>query len=86
MISEILKRLSAYDEKLVEVLYDRVYEKFVCEIYALDNGIEIAEKRAYDITTNLTGRVSHFNPQWNDPNPDENVIYRNKSYKIGVMG
>jgi uncharacterized UPF0160 family protein len=73
VINEILKKYSAYDEKLAEVLVDRMYEQFVREIDAIDNGVEIAEKRAYDITTNLSSRVGHFNPAWNDPKPDENV-------------
>jgi uncharacterized UPF0160 family protein len=75
VIGEILKKYNAYEPKLVEVLYDRVYEQFVREIDAIDNGIEIAEKRVYDITTNLSSRVGHFNPNWNDSNPDENVMF-----------
>ena len=27
----------------------------------------------YQISTNLSSRVSHFNPQWNEPNADEMV-------------
>lgn len=76
VIAEILRKLSVpNDEKLIEVLYDRIYEQFVHEIDAIDNGVEIAEKRAYEITTNLSSRVSYFNPPWNDPNPNEDVIH-----------
>lgn len=85
VINEILKKYSAYDEKLAEVLVDRMYEQFVREIDAIDNGVEIAEKRAYDITTNLSSRVGHFNPAWNDPKPDENVKNIVKKYRFNFL-
>lgn len=52
-----------------------MYDQFVKEIDAIDNGIEIADQRRYDITTNLSTRVSYLNPAWNDENPDENVCF-----------
>lgn len=73
IITEILKKYSITDESLVEILYDKMYESFVREIDAIDNGIEIADNRRYDITSNLSSRVSYFNPPWNEENPDENV-------------
>ena len=30
-------------------------------------------KNRYSISTNLSSRVSHLNPRWNDPNPDSEV-------------
>jgi uncharacterized UPF0160 family protein len=73
VLAEILRKLNAYDEKLVEILYDKMYEQFVREIDAIDNGVEIAETRNYDITTNLSARVSYFNPAWNQEHLDETV-------------
>ena len=32
------------------------------------------ETNRYEITTNLSNRVSFFNPAWNDRNTDSNVI------------
>ncbi len=75
ILSEILKKHSAHDEKLVEILYDKLYETFVREIDAIDNGIEIAENRKYEINTNLSARVSYFNPAWNQEHLNENVIF-----------
>ncbi len=50
-----------------------MYENFVKEIDAIDNGVEIADVRRYDITTNLSSRVSYLNPEWNEKGVDENV-------------
>jgi len=43
----------------------------VLEIDAIDNGIDAAENMKYAIHTNISSRVSYFNPAWNDPNPTE---------------
>jgi uncharacterized UPF0160 family protein len=61
------------ETKLVETIYDKVYEEFIREIDAIDNGVNIADDRRYEITTNLSTRVSYLNPTWNDVAKDENV-------------
>ncbi len=73
ILSEILKKHSAFDENPVEILFDKMYEQFVREIDAIDNGVEIAENRKYEINTNLSARVSYFNPAWNQEHLKENV-------------
>ena len=50
---------------MVEILYDRMYENFVIEIDAIDNGVEQAENKVYSINTSLSARVGHLNPEWN---------------------
>ena len=68
VISSILSKVTAdgvVDEKLVDILYDKMYENFVKEIDAIDNGVEIAETKLYSINTNLSARVSFLNPEWN---------------------
>lgn len=75
IIEQILLKYSISDDKLTNILYDKIYEQFVREIDAIDNGIEIAENKKYDITTNLSSRVSHFNPAWNQTDLDENVQF-----------
>ena len=80
IIEEIVKKLTKSDkieEKLVNILEDKMYEQFVREIDAIDNGVEIAEIRKYDITTNLSSRVSYLNPNWNDTDLNENVLLIN---------
>ena len=53
VLEEVLKKISAFDPKLVDILYDKMYEQFVREVDAIDNGIEIADEKKYEITTNL---------------------------------
>ena len=67
----LLNDESLIDEKLVDILYDKMYENFVKEIDAIDNGVEIAENKVYSINTNLSARVSFLNPDWNSQGMDE---------------
>ena len=78
ILEEILKKTMKQkdvDKKLVEILFDKMYEHFIIEIDAIDNGVGIAESKKYDINTNLSARVSYFNPPWNNKELDENVCY-----------
>jgi uncharacterized UPF0160 family protein len=53
-----------------EVVYNRLYEYFMEEIDAVDNGINATEEKPkYHVTTTLGGRVRNLNPAWNDANP-----------------
>jgi uncharacterized UPF0160 family protein len=70
VLSELLTRvapdLTAEDKKkLKAILFDKMYENFVKEIDGIDNGVEIAETKAYSINTNLSARVGFLNPDWN---------------------
>ena len=59
------------DNKLVEKVFDKVYENFIEEIDAIDNGISTHDgEPRYTISTNLSSRVAHLAPTWQDPNPD----------------
>lgn len=70
VISHILR--TGLDDDITKVLYDKMYENFVEEVDAIDNGIEQSDgKQRYAITTNLSARVKHLNAAWNDPNHDE---------------
>ncbi len=56
IIIEILKNITQSDSvdlKLVSILEDKLYEQFVREIDAIDNGIEIAEMKRFGNTFNL---------------------------------
>uniref|UniRef100_A0A023GN45 Putative secreted protein n=1 Tax=Amblyomma triste TaxID=251400 RepID=A0A023GN45_AMBTT len=54
----------------LEKIYDKVYENFMEEIDAIDNGINAYDgEPRYRINTNLSSRVAHLNPPWNEPNP-----------------
>uniref|UniRef100_F6ZCS4 Uncharacterized protein n=1 Tax=Ciona intestinalis TaxID=7719 RepID=F6ZCS4_CIOIN len=80
---EILKLLlgeEGSDEKIVSVIYDKVYEKFVHEIDAIDNGVDQFDGEArYHISTNISSRVGHLNPSWNEKRKNEN-----KSFEVAM--
>ncbi|NXG74623.1 MYG1 protein, partial [Baryphthengus martii] len=62
------------DDPVVGTLYDKLYENFVEEIDAVDNGIAPgAGEPRYALTTTLSARVGRLNPLWNDPRQDTEV-------------
>ncbi|XP_041467211.1 MYG1 exonuclease-like isoform X3 [Lytechinus variegatus] len=59
------------DDPDVTSIYNKVYENFLQEVDAIDNGInQTDEKPRYAVTTNLSSRVAHLNPSWNDTQQD----------------
>ncbi|XP_055345826.1 MYG1 exonuclease-like isoform X2 [Paramacrobiotus metropolitanus] len=63
--------------KDIELIYDKVYETFIMEIDAIDNGVQQSEKPlAYQINTGLSSRVKKFNPRWNEPVQPEDLQRR----------
>uniref|UniRef100_A0A6M2DKM9 Uncharacterized protein n=1 Tax=Xenopsylla cheopis TaxID=163159 RepID=A0A6M2DKM9_XENCH len=53
-------------DEALKVIYLKIYENFIQEIDAIDNGIPMYEgEPLYRITTNLSSRIANFNPQWN---------------------
>jgi len=58
-------------DPLVEKIFDKVYENFIIEIDAIDNGVSTHEDEGkYRISTNLSARVSHLGPVWNSSDQD----------------
>ncbi|VVC44683.1 Metal-dependent protein hydrolase,RNA polymerase II, heptapeptide repeat, eukaryotic [Cinara cedri] len=65
---EVLNKIIASDipESKLKSIYFKVYENFVQEVDAIDNGIPICEgKINYSINTDLASRVSTLNKKWN---------------------
>ena len=59
------------NDKLTEKVFEKVYEGFIQEIDAIDNGVSICEtEQKYSINTNLSSRVGNLGPKWNDENQD----------------
>jgi len=57
---------------LVNLLFERMYERFIEEIDAGDNGIDQKDGKArYAVTTTLASRVGALNPSWNSEVKDE---------------
>uniref|UniRef100_A0A8B9GSC0 Chromosome 12 open reading frame 10 n=1 Tax=Astyanax mexicanus TaxID=7994 RepID=A0A8B9GSC0_ASTMX len=54
------------DSRELGILYDKMYENFVEEVDAVDNGISQCDGEArYTVTTSLSARVGYLNPRWN---------------------
>ncbi|KAK0049345.1 UPF0160 protein MYG1 mitochondrial-like isoform X1 [Biomphalaria pfeifferi] len=70
------------DDHITKVIFDKVYENFMEEIDAIDNGINQAEgELRYQITTNLSSRVNILNPGWNEKDVDVQLQF-DKAMKL----
>ncbi|XP_022375498.1 UPF0160 protein MYG1, mitochondrial [Enhydra lutris kenyoni] len=66
------------EDSMVGTIYDKMYENFVEEVDAVDNGIsqwEEGEPR-YVLTTTLSARVARLNPTWNQPDQDTEAGFK----------
>ncbi|NXX67468.1 MYG1 protein, partial [Spizella passerina] len=63
----------------------QLYENFVEEIDAMDNGIApAAGEPRYALSTTLSARVGHLNPRWNDPDQDTEAGFRRAMELVGT--
>ncbi|XP_030058034.1 UPF0160 protein MYG1, mitochondrial [Microcaecilia unicolor] len=84
--TEILASLLGTDEKdpRISMLYDKLYENLIEEIDAIDNGISQWDgEPRYAISTNLSARVGHLNPRWNDKEQDTEAGFRSAMQLVG---
>ncbi|TRY86558.1 hypothetical protein DNTS_018569, partial [Danionella cerebrum] len=73
------------EDPLLEVLFDKVYEGFVEEVDAIDNGIsQTDEVVRYSVTTTLSNRVSHLNPHWNSREQDTREGFHKAMAMVGM--
>ncbi|XP_069509426.1 MYG1 exonuclease isoform X2 [Ambystoma mexicanum] len=73
------------DDPMIPVLYDKMYENFVEEIDAIDNGIsQCDEEPRYAISTTVSARVGHLNPRWNDKEQDTEAGFRKAMELVGT--
>ncbi|KAM3962067.1 uncharacterized protein ACR2FA_003748 [Aphomia sociella] len=50
----------------LSIIYKKVYENFIEEIDAIDNGVPMTEEEPkYKIRTHLSARIARLNPEWN---------------------
>ncbi|XP_055375131.1 MYG1 exonuclease [Condylostylus longicornis] len=68
VLQAILKKEDVtLDANQLKTIYEQVYKSLIMEIDAIDNGVPICDgEQKYFITTHLSSRVQHLNPQWND--------------------
>jgi len=65
ILSQVLEM--PVDSEIVSETFSKVYDGFIEEIDAIDNGISTHDGLArYKVTTNISSRVGHFNPAWNE--------------------
>jgi len=77
---EIISILQDTDinDPIVEVLFVKVYEKFIEEVDAIDNGISTHDTEGrYTINTNFSRRIGAFNPNWNESGHDIDLRFSN---------
>ncbi|KAL4706364.1 hypothetical protein ACJJTC_018463 [Scirpophaga incertulas] len=62
----------------IQIIYKKVYENFVQEIDAIDNGVPMTDTEPrYKIRTDLSTRIGRLNPEWNtDQHIDLNEIFK----------
>lgn len=73
VISEILKKSAiVVNSNSLSSIYNFIYEGFVEEIDAIDNGVPMYSegKPTYKINTHLSARIHRLNPEWNIPEPE----------------
>ncbi|KAK5912249.1 hypothetical protein CesoFtcFv8_002143 [Champsocephalus esox] len=78
-----LTQLKEGDRQL-DVLFDKLYENFVQEVDAIDNGISQYDGEAlYAVSTTLSARVGHLNPRWNSKSQDTEEGFRKAMKMVG---
>lgn len=86
----ILRRLIGddVDEKVTLTLFDKIYDCFVEEVDAIDNGVNIADgDLRYKINTHISSRVGHLNPAWNDPEEcDDEKLDKQFEKAVSLVG
>ncbi|XP_026205942.1 UPF0160 protein MYG1, mitochondrial [Anabas testudineus] len=72
------------DDRQLEVLYDKLYENFVEEVDAIDNGISQCDGEArYSITSTLSARVGYLNPCWSSKSQDTEEGFKKAMKMVG---
>ncbi|OTF80925.1 UPF0160 protein MYG1, mitochondrial-like protein [Euroglyphus maynei] len=85
---EILARILDWnkDEQRTDIVFDMVYENFVKEIDAIDNGINMYQgEPIYHIHTNLSQRVANLKPRWNEEETPE-ILYERFLKAVELAG
>ena len=84
IIEEILKKVMKQkdaDKKLIEILFDKMYENFVIEIDAIDNGVEIADnKRCFLVLNGFLVLIKKFQVLGSKFSKKLEVYLKNGSY------
>ncbi|CAK9803046.1 MYG1 protein C27H6.8 [Anthophora quadrimaculata] len=74
---DVIKLLVPHaDSRTIDVLFKYIYENFVKEVDAIDNGVDICANPLYYIRTDISSRVKNLNPAWNSKgiDPDKQFL------------
>ncbi|XP_016410355.1 MYG1 exonuclease isoform X2 [Sinocyclocheilus rhinocerous] len=83
-VLEQLTQLKQHEPQL-ELLYDKMYDSFVEEVDAVDNGISQCDGEVrYSISTTLSARVGHLNPRWNSSDQDTEEGFQKALALVGA--
>ncbi|XP_013379722.1 UPF0160 protein MYG1, mitochondrial [Lingula anatina] len=83
IIAQLLKK--SQEDPITSSIFDKVYENFVEEIDAIDNGISQTDGvPRYHISTTLSSRVSYLNPAWNQGNVDTDTRFHKAMEMVGA--
>lgn len=64
---EIIAQLASTNEADTNAVWAELYDRFMEEVDAIDNGIEVCDGKArYKTSSDLSSRVQRLNPRWND--------------------
>ncbi|EGD81426.1 MYG1 protein [Salpingoeca rosetta] len=81
---EIIKEVCKTDDSTTEVLFDQMYDNFVEEIDAVDNGISPHEGQPkYRVASTVGNRVARLNPPWTEKNPDFDAQFKKAMNLVG---
>lgn len=83
---EIIESLvGPLDKTTRELLVNKVYERVVKEVDAIDNGVSITDgDTKYKINTNLSSRVGRLNPDWNASSEESSDKARNGNFRLAM--
>ncbi|XP_064161125.1 UPF0160 protein MYG1, mitochondrial [Anguilla rostrata] len=84
---QVLEKLTQLqpDDRRLDALYDKLYENFVEEVDAVDNGISQYDgEPRYAVSSTLSARVSHLNPRWNSKSQDTEEGFRQAMKMVGA--
>ncbi len=71
------------DPSFLDTCFDKVYKNFMEHIDAIDNGVTVADTELkYHISTTLSSRVGHLNPDWNEP---QTADVTNEKFKQAML-
>ncbi|CAH0478523.1 unnamed protein product [Peronospora belbahrii] len=78
-IIQVLAYPTTLDNETLDILYRKAYKNFIEHIDGIDNGVEVASAGDakltynYQVSTNLSSRVSYLNPRWNEDQSEQSM-------------